>query len=55
MNDFKPLSNAEQLAAIGKCNFWPGEIGLIEEYMLALADDNREVIDEYERFGDWPR
>jgi hypothetical protein len=54
MNDFKTLSNAEKLAEIGKCNFWRGEIGLLEEYMLALADDNRAVIDEYESFGGWP-
>jgi hypothetical protein len=55
MNDFKILSNAEKLAEIGKCNFWRGEIALIEEYMLALADDNREVIAEYESFGNYPR
>jgi hypothetical protein len=55
MNDFKTLSNAEKLAEIGKCNFWRGEIGLLEEYMLALADDNSEVIAEYESFGDRPR
>jgi hypothetical protein len=55
MNDFKTLSNAEKLAEIEKCNFWRGEIGLVEEYMLALADDNRAVIAEYESFGDNPR
>ena len=45
MNDFKTLSNAEKLAEIGKCNFRRGEIVLIEEYIRALADDNRAVIE----------
>ncbi|MDR2488665.1 MAG: hypothetical protein LBD42_04135 [Desulfovibrio sp.] len=55
MNDFKILSRAEKLAEIGKCNFRRGEFVLVEEYMLALADDNRAVIEEYESFGDRPR
>jgi hypothetical protein len=55
MNDFKILSNAEKLAEIGKCNFHRSEIALIEEYMLALVDGNRTVIDDYESFGAWPR
>ena len=54
MNYFKILSNAEKLSEIGKCNFSRGELVLVEEYMLALADDNRAVIEEYESFGDWP-
>jgi hypothetical protein len=55
MNDFKTLSNAEKLAEIGKRNFWRGEIGLVEEYMLALAEDNKEVIADFESFGEYPR
>jgi hypothetical protein len=55
MNGFKTLSNAEKLTEIGKRNFRRGEVASIEEYMLALVDDNRAVIDEYESFGDHPR
>jgi hypothetical protein len=51
MNNFKTLTNSEKLAEIGKCNFWRNEVILAEEYILALKNDNKAVIDEYESFG----
>jgi hypothetical protein len=50
VNNFRTLSNAEKIAEIGKYTRRT-EIELAEEYKLALAEDNRAVIDEFESFG----
>jgi hypothetical protein len=53
--NYKELSNTEKLEALREYDFTRKQISYAEEYMLALIDDNRAVIEEYEAFGDSPR
>jgi hypothetical protein len=52
---YKELSVNDKLAAIAEYNFPRSEISHVEEYMLALVDNNQTVVEEYESFGDTPR
>jgi hypothetical protein len=52
MKNFKELSNAEKIAEITSCNFWRRELPLAEQYLLALTNDDKEAIAEFETFGD---
>jgi hypothetical protein len=53
--NYKSLPTAEKLAEIADCNFCGEEIRLAEEYSLALSNDNRTIIEDYENFGASPR
>ncbi|MDR2948445.1 MAG: hypothetical protein LBV71_04500 [Prevotella sp.] len=53
--DYKSLPVYEKLKRIQELNFCRAERHNVAVYLSALRHNDRQVIDEYERFGDSPR
>jgi hypothetical protein len=53
--EYKSLSAYEKLKEIQEINFCRAERHNVAVYLNALRRNDRQVIDEYERFGDSPR
>jgi hypothetical protein len=52
MENFKNLSNVTKIEEIADYNLSRNVMPLVEQYALALVDDNQSVIQEFEAFGD---